>query len=168
MKTLIALILLIPTSSYAVEGYKDIKFGISIEQLRKKKPCHLTDTDKISGAPNGLAYSCMDYAFNGSKTSAIFLFIDKKLLRIAINAGSTPQDAAILVNGLNSKYGKPNFDPQLLKAFENNKALSWLATWDNSTVQLQLSHNGDEIMIMLFYQDKSWDTAKQAALKDDL
>lgn len=108
MKVFLAIGLIFASlSSLAVEGYKNYEFGISIDDLKQKKPCSLTGgSDQGNGV---MMYACEDFEWGGSVTGADFYFAEKELLRIGIIVPVTSVE--VLSGQLVSKYGKPTTMP---------------------------------------------------------
>lgn len=123
------------SAAWAVDGYKDLKFGMSRDEVMKHKPCTLV---KVPSQNKGLEqFQCVDFVFAGAKTMAFAYFINKKLARFAliIPPGISP---FTVMKSLAEKYG-PSDQHSSEKAFTDiqtvpgTKAEAW---FDNSTVGL--------------------------------
>lgn len=166
--SLVALILL-PGNLYAVDGYKNFKFGISQKQLIKESSWALTEIKMGDGVT---ALGSEDFNFGGSKVTAFFYFIDDKFLRIAIEV---PIDnAQAVAEGLNSKYEISSRSPQsTFEAVDNHPNMEAFLAFDGDTIYLNLA--SDEMSnntAMLLYTSPEFDTLllknQKESLRDDL
>ncbi|WMW97834.1 hypothetical protein VI609_20870 [Klebsiella pneumoniae] len=98
------LISFISFQSFAVDGYKGVKFGADVNSVLAAKWCNFQKY-KDSGIKGLQSYYCENFKFSGSDTLAMAIFLDGKFERIAIslNSGVAPLTAA-----LEKKYGKPS------------------------------------------------------------
>ena len=80
-----------------IDGYKDLKFGMTLEETKKKAKCNFKLEEKKS---NGVIdYSCNDFKFLKQNKSVLFSFLNNKLEAVLI------MDVGMEVfKGLNSKY----------------------------------------------------------------
>lgn len=107
-KTLIAAGIVLLSSAfscYAVDGYKDIKFGSTLSQVKASKICNLevfSDSNDVAGMTQ---YYCGNFPFSGTKTTAMFFFIDGKFQRLAIALNGNING---VYNALKAKYGEPS------------------------------------------------------------
>ena len=166
--SLIALVL-IAGNLYAVDGYKNFKFGISKKQLIKESSLALTES-KLGD--NVTALWTENFSFGSGKVMAFFYFIDDKFLRIAIEVPM--DDAVAVVEGLNSKYEISSRSPQstfdAVDTYPNQEAF---LTFDRDTIVLKFA--SDEISnktAMLLYTSPEFDKLlienKKESLNDDL
>lgn len=104
-KIAILLGLMISTSSvYAVDGYKGVKFGASVDEVKAKHLCTMKDY-KVD-TPGMSSIVCGDFKFSGMQTQAFAIFLNGKFERFAIVLNSNDTDA--IITGLNDKYGAPS------------------------------------------------------------
>lgn len=133
---LAVMILLSAGHAMAVDGYKNMKFGMSKQEIINLKPCALYKGDSApKGAEN---LECDDFPFGGDDTSAGFFFIDGKLERVALVLGI--DEALGLATSLKNKYGLPSSSStkQQLAATDTTPGASAFIAFDSNTVILNL------------------------------
>lgn len=124
--------LAISTSSFAVDGYKDLKFGMSFSQVKKSKLCEKGWLE----LKKDLNYACFTFKFGKGTTTAVAFFIDNKLERIAI---SIDGQVAGIGEGLLKKYGTPSSATEGFPADGNVPPDStWDVRFDHDTVVYRL------------------------------
>lgn len=88
----------------AVDGYKDLKFGMSVDDVLQNQPCTLSEA--VSPISTVTYYYCEDLPFGGDLVPGNAFFIDGKLLRFSIDLST---DAGLgALKGLLDKYGRPS------------------------------------------------------------
>lgn len=93
---------------YAVDGYKDIKFGTSLEDFKKHDICHSMSC--IQKTINGVeALFLTDFYFYGSQVTVNAFFIDDKFLRFVIPISY--EDRHHMLTALSNKYGVMSSQP---------------------------------------------------------
>lgn len=137
-----------------IDGWKNIKFGITFDQLKAMNVCHLASQQKDGIAT---AHLCFDLPFDGDKIGASFIFIKGRLLRIVLMAGQGENRAAALGATLKSKYGKPEADRSTIREFELHQRRSADVNWADGQVTLRMSHSSTGIMSLVMYSDPSYD-----------
>lgn len=144
-----------------VDGYKDIKFGISYRQLKSMKKCTLPPNP--SEADEGVeAAQCQDFPLNQRNRVATFYFVNGKLMRIAVMVGSTTDDFQAYTRSLNEKYGAPSLlDPGTLAAFDNGQIDTADIAWKSNSVALRITRQGGLGAVMLLYSDRNFELAVQ-------
>ncbi|MGX7911113.1 hypothetical protein [Klebsiella pneumoniae] len=127
------LLAFISFQSFAVDGYKDVKFGVDVKSVLAAKWCNFKKYN--DGGIKGLqSFYCTNFKFSGSDTLAVAIFLDGKFERLAIslNSGIDP-----LTSALEKKYGKPS---STSTPEEGQKAMtqggSIYIRYDNDTVLL--------------------------------
>lgn len=105
MKKLLLIIsmLLIPATCWPVDGYKNLKFGIKKEFVKKSKLCNFKEIKQDGGSVVDVM-ACRDFKFNGINTQAYAYFIDGKFLRFVFEVPNNQFTS--LVEALGEKYGK--------------------------------------------------------------
>lgn len=172
MRYILAMIMLL-TANYAmaVDGYKDMKFGMSKQEIIKIKPCALY---KGNSAPKGAEnLECDDLQFGGDDTNAGFFFIDGKLERVALILDF---DKALgLATSLKDKYGLPSSSStqKQIAALDTTPGSSAFLAFDSDTVILNLlSDDQMNRAAILIYTSKNYDrkiAEKQAkAINSDI
>jgi hypothetical protein len=153
----LAVIAMIATSqAMAVDGYKDMKFGMSKAEIIKMKPCAMY---KGNGAPEGAeSLECDDFKFGGKKVGAGFFFIDGKFERIGIMLDA---DKTLgVATSLRDKYGDPSSasTKKQLEAVDTTPGANAFIAFDDDTIYLRMMT--DEAMnqaAILIYTSKSYD-----------
>ena len=161
----------IPQIANAVNGYKNLKFGMPKKEIISSNICTLQKLE--SGQVGVEYYGCDDFMFGGETVEAGIFFIDDEFLRFAILPSI---DVALgLIKGLSQKYGSPS-SSSTQKEFEAVDALpnreAFLA-YDNNTVFLKLMSDENYIQsAILLYTSPSYDVLllknQQESMSDDL
>lgn len=145
-KILTALLgIFVATSAFsATEGYKDIKFGMTVAQLQKTQFCQ---SKWQMVAPD--MYVCDSYPFFSANTTAAVNFIDKKVHSISLVMN--PKIAKELIENLHQKYGNPFSmkDVSLNAKPDMNK--NWSIVFDQN--KIILDHNV-KTGLMLHYANR--------------
>lgn len=142
-KTLLCCLLaLILTTSplFAVDGYKSLKFGMSLEEVKKDKICGWIDDGAVKKQHMHIIY-CLDLKFNGELIMALAYFIDNKFLRLAWELSYNDQES--MMTGLNKKYGIASTHPSI-QSIENFSNLPNQEIWygfDGDTILLGYKSN---------------------------
>lgn len=142
MRYILSIILLFTASqAMAVDGYKNMKFGMSKQEIIKIKPCALYKSDD---APKGTErLDCNDLQFGGDDTDAGFFFIDGKLERVALILDFNK--AIGLATSLKDKYGLPS-------SSSTKQQIAAIDTTPNSSAFL--AFDGDTVILNLISDDK--------------
>lgn len=94
--TIAVLAIALSMSAHAIDGYKDLKFGMSKAEMKKAKLCSFQVDESDS-------WQCNDMKFGNKKTMAFAYFVDDKFKRIGI---LIDVDSVMgIANGLKDKYG---------------------------------------------------------------
>ncbi|MBD5771003.1 hypothetical protein [Marinomonas colpomeniae] len=156
ISSLILGVLFISQTATAVDGYKDLKFGMSAKQIVASNVCTLQKYE--SGQIGVEYYGCDDFMFGGEAVEAGAFFIDDKFLRFAI---APSVDVALsLANGLSEKYGSPSSSStqkefQAVDALPNREAF---LAYDKNTVYLKLMSDENYTQsAILLYTSPSYD-----------
>lgn len=127
-------------SLMAVDGYKNLKFGISSEELKKSKFCTFKTLEKNIKGVN-IIY-CSDFQFNKELRLGAFFFIKNKFLQLSI---TIPYDDSFLIlKILKKKYGARSSNPSDI-AHENYDKFANQELWigfDKNTVYLRYHTDG--------------------------
>lgn len=147
-------LLFFPISALSVEGYSNIKFGSTTQQLLDANLCDFNEFESstIYSVPGVITYGCRDFVFYGKKTIAIATFIDGKFQQIGIFVNKN--SAIKLVASLWENFGKPSlFTKKEERNIISRRGGSIYQSFDNGTVVIQI--NIDEITknesMYLFY-----------------
>ena len=162
---------LFSSSAMAVDGYKNLKFGMSKKEVMASKMCSLVKS--LSDHPNTEYYSCDDFLFGGKKTNAGVFFIDGKLMRVAILQSIDMVPG--LMSQLSQKYGETESDYEK-KDFDEidtkpNKTLD--INFDNKTVTLRLmsDENYNKRAVVMYSSSDFYNQLakfQQESIKNDL
>ncbi len=155
----------------AVDGYKDLQFGMSVEDVLKHQPCSLTEV--VSPIPQATAYGCDDLQFGGNATEGVAFFVKGKFLRFAIEV---PNEAALsTLDALKKKYGKASrvSSQQEFQRVGTAPGARAFFAFDKNTVVLQFDTLPTlEEAAYLIYTDLSYEQllgmAQKNAIADDL
>lgn len=152
------------THVLAVDGYKEMKFGMSLNEILARTDCSFKEEE--SDLPGLQSIVCDDFKFGGSKVPSAMYLVNGQFLRIAIEPPVELVDG--ILAGLMKKYGDPSFkspeeDFKAVDQYANRKAE---LGWDNGTVFLQfysdqLSNQG----LLLLYTSPEFD--KQMLLNQE-
>jgi hypothetical protein len=165
---LLFLSLVIATSSaHAVEGYKELKFGISLNDVLESNICTLEEN--FSGQVGVQYYGCYDFPFSGTHVEAAAFFIDGKFLRFAI----VPSIDIIqsLSAGLAKKYGPPSsMSTQAeLQAVDKLPNRAAFIAFDSNTVYLRLMSDAYYSQTaLLIYTDSRYDGSLMKKQKESM
>ena len=151
----------------AVDGYKKLKFGSSVKQILKNKPCSLSKLkmgDKLV-----TAYTCQDFIFGGKNVEAIAYFINGKFLRfgILVDTESTPA----LVQGLTEKYGVPSSSSgtQSFQVVDQRPNTEAFVAYDADTIYLKIMTDANmNQSVLLLYTSPKFDQIRQLKEKKSL
>lgn len=137
-KTLLCCLLALILSAsplLAVEGYKNLKFGMSLEEVKKSKLCGWVDDGTLNMKQTLIIY-CLDFKFNGESIMAGAYFIDNKFLKLAIEISYG--DMKNTMAGLKKKYGNSSYTPsqQSIDNFNNLPNQELWYGFDNNTIYL--------------------------------
>lgn len=159
---------LLASSALAVDGYKDLKFGSSIEQVKKSKSCK---SGWIDLKQNG-AWGCPKFQFGKDTTYGYAFLFDNKLERVSIMIPTGK--ASAVSNGLLEKYGQPSSIPQNAPTDGNFPPNSnWDVGFDNDTVLFRASFdaNGGQSSFVIYTTtdfNKKAQQNQNFEVKDDL
>lgn len=123
----------VATSAFsATEGYKDIKFGMTMEQVQKSQFCQ----SKWQVASPDI-YICDSYPFFSGNTTAAVNFINKKVHSISLVM--EPKLAKELIANLHKKYGQPFFMQGVTLNTPPDMTKNWSIIFDQN--KIILDHN---------------------------
>ncbi|HHR6128539.1 TPA: hypothetical protein ACS72K_000093 [Providencia alcalifaciens] len=153
-----SLLTMFSMGAMAIDGYKNIKFGDSIEKVLSSNLCTFEKMPNESGIDQISLYGCGDFKFSGKDRMALATFINGKFKKLLINVGN---DIDPLIDSLTQKYGKPS---SMSSVDEINKAKAkgdyylLFINFDKDTVKLHIEKPKDKKeMIFLIYQDSMFD-----------
>ena len=161
------------SEAFAVDGYKDFKFGMSKGEVKKLYAQSLYEQkmEEISGHVTVL---CSDqFLFGESKTNIFFYFVDGKLLRVAIQISL--QKVSTIGKSLSEKYGVPcsSSGQDSLENVDTMPNAKAFIKWDNDTVVLLVASESDATQTALLiytvpnYEDQVM-KKQQTELKDSI
>ncbi|WP_305845514.1 hypothetical protein [Photobacterium leiognathi] len=136
-----ALLLGTASSAFAVDGYKDLKFGMNKDQVAATNLCSFGEYAES----NGMGYmECDDLTFNGGTTFGAAWFINGKLSRFAIVLAD--DELVSVATALKNKFGAPTKRSSPKSVWRkvdvtpNTEANMW---FDNNTVLLAVVSGQD-------------------------
>ncbi|WP_053014291.1 hypothetical protein [Xenorhabdus griffiniae] len=145
-------------SSWAVDGYKGVKFGSSIDDVINSKLCTIVISGSdVKGVTN---YRCDDFDFAGKKTLAYFSFIKGEFKRLIIQINP---NIGLLTNSLEAKYGSPSFqssEEDIKRSTITGEPIDIM--FDKNTIIISVKKiNGSDIAL-LSYTDPNYSTEYKA------
>lgn len=149
-KYLLGIVLaLTAAGAMAVDGYKSVKFGSSIQDVKKANLCSL-ETSPLKSKIAGLSiYMCFDFKFSGKNTIASFAFLNDKFQRLAINIDS---NVTPVFDALAEKYGEPSFmssRDDIIRAMQTGEPVFF--KFDKNTIIIQVEKvNGVEVTSLIY------------------
>ncbi len=145
--------------SFAVDGYQDIKFGITFDGLKQMKKCPLV-LDSSTSTKYMKVYGCSNFKFGEKTVDGIFYFIDGKLLRVGFLVGDSTEDFLSFLDALTKKYGVPSrkADAAELQMFDSGRSDSVDFAWDKNTVILRQNRDTNQILTLLLYNSPNYET----------
>jgi hypothetical protein len=176
---LLVFLLLIGTAS-AVDGYKELRFGMTQKQIRDLCPVPLAELpDEGPGSGFTTMLYSEQFPFNGSAHLATFGFSGDSFKMFQVHLKAAEFDAVL--RGLKEKYGEPDFGPDFSeelfrKAVHRILAASLkpgatvVGTFDEKTIKLVARQDGvtGNPQLILTYVAKVVGAGSGAVKKDDL
>ncbi len=157
--------------SYAVDGYKDLKFGITKKQVSDSNICSFAEVNSDQVGVEFL--SCDDFKFGNRVVEAGAFFINNQFLRFVIVPNV--DDAMGIMQGLMKKYGNPSSSstPKELQAVDSLPNQSAFIAFDSNTVIVRLmSDENHNQSMLLIYTSPQYDillqNKQQQSVSDDL
>ncbi len=155
-KHLLLMLSIISLSANAVDGYKDLKFGLTIDEIQTSKICNF---EPLADYGTGVkALECSDFKFGEQSVDAAALFINNKFLRFVIEADVEYSEA--IARQLKDKYGSPSSQsPQSdFDSVDRHPNRSAFIAFDNNTVYLEIeSDDNNTQSLMLIYTSPVYD-----------
>lgn len=151
----------------AVDGYKSLKFGMSMKQVANEKMCSFRVIKDDEEEPY---LECHDFSFGKTKTEAYAYFIDGKFMRLAI---ALPDYQAVdtVIAGLSEKYGQPSSSStdQEFAAIEQTPNAQVYMSFDNDMVYVLQESDEDRVQsALLIYTHSDFDALRDAKAKADV
>ncbi len=151
--------------SYAVDGYKDLKFGMGASDVLANQPCTLLPA--TSQYSRITIYGCDDLQFGNALTTAGAFLIDGKLLRVGIQV---PSNSALnTLDALIDKYGAPSttYSSEELQRIGKTPNAEVIVNFDMGTILLHLRTQPNlSTTAFLIYQDTSYEALFEAIQKE--
>jgi len=146
---LFSIIFTINSPATAVDGYKNITFGMSKQQVQNSALC---DFIEINVDPIVGGLTCNNLIFASETIEAVGYFIDDKLLRFVI---APPYEKAISINkSLSNKYGAPSniSSRQQLNAVDYMTNQDAYIFYDNNTVVVNFmsDENSNKTLLIMY------------------
>ncbi|EFX7053210.1 hypothetical protein VYN02_001036 [Shigella sonnei] len=158
-------------NAFAVDGYKNVKFGSDFATLKKANFCTWKKGDDYS-VKSVDTYYCTNFKFSGEDTLAVAIFINGKFERLSINVN---RDVEELLAALKAKYGEPSSTSSIeaaKKAATNGGEV--YIKFDNDTIFVSVDHDLERQMDLssLVYSSpdysKKFSSVKTKSLEDDV
>lgn len=160
---------LISCSKKGVEGFRDIKLGMSVDEALQTADCKKGGSAE-SGQFNTFLvqhnmkeFRCFSINIDNKEHSAALVFHDNKLVRIEISLGEpTEKTGTEFYDSLTGTYGEANTSKNLFitsfQVFNTSKQMGTpnlkapYASWANGTVELF----GNADAYFLYYEIEDW------------
>ena len=166
-------ILFLASFANAVDGYKDLKFGVSKQQALAHGLCTFQKIPKKASQHGAEYYACDDFKFGKRTVDAAIFFINDRFLRFAISPPISSAES--IMEGLARKYGAPSYRPKkgAYGFVQRNPNQSVNTTFDDNTVVFTLkSNHKKDLSILLIYTSPQFDRIisqnETKSLSDDL
>ena len=136
-------------AALAVDGYKNLKFGMSQEDVNNTNICTLSPQNlDVQGVE---ALGCTDLQFGGKSRMAVMAFMDNKLERVMViqDAGSIEG----LLAGLSEKYGAPSSVPsaeELQRVNATGGSIEVKFDGDTVIVRGTIAHDKSETVLLMY------------------
>lgn len=162
---LFACFVVIPTSGWAIDGYKSLKFGIKKEAVKKSKLCNFEEGPADPTTSSEMLI-CTNFMFNREKTEAYAIFVDNKFLRFIINVN--PSHLGNVIESIGEKYGKASSGDsidkfQMVEKFPNRQAF---VNFDKDTITIKYhSDESGAISLEVGYTSPLYDKLYRSRLK---
>lgn len=161
------------SASVAVDGYKGVKFGYNVNQLKAAKICSWKEyaDNKIKGMET---YYCENFKFSGVSTLATAIFLNGNFERLSIMLNDN-QNVITLAESLKKKYGVPSstFTADEFNNVQSNGG-SLTIKFDSDTVILGMSRDPStkaDTAMLIYSAPSYFDKLKQleqANMENDL
>ncbi len=163
--------LLLSTPAIAVDGYKNLKFGMSTKQIMETNICTFKKT--ASSVPGVEIYTCNNFKFGGETVEAGAFFIDNKFKRLFIVPSMTV--AIGLGQGLSDKYGAPSSSSprESFAKVDNTPNTEAYLGFDGNTVLLRIMSDENNLQsAFLIYTSSDYEKVlgdiQKKSLSNDL
>ncbi|MGL4886562.1 MAG: hypothetical protein ACRC4V_09510 [Aeromonas veronii] len=157
-------------TTYAVDGYKDLKFGMAKEQFVATKTCTLQDGDRNDAVS---VLFCEDFRFGKSDIEAGFYFINERLEGLTLYIGV--DNFLGIASSLKQKYGKVSSSStkKEFEVFDHSGAGSVFVAFAQDTVRLMATSDeaGEQDATLSYLSDtyiKKMASAQASEVEKDL
>ena len=145
-------------SSIAVDGYKELKFGMTTEQVLNSGICTFDSLTKFVEPDFVEIAPCTDFQFGGESVLAEAYFINGEFLRFGIYVRAAADMVQSLMKSLTNKYGAPSTMPSKdeILAVDTLPNRNAYIGFDKDTVFLgfQSDENYSQIVILIYTSPK--------------
>lgn len=144
---------LLTSNAFAVDGYKEFKFGMTKADVKKAFKCNWYKEP----SPDMDILACDKYPFSKKNTGIGLFFIDEKLERLALVIPGPIGNETGIIQGLMEKYKLST--PADLHKLQNPQPNDVIdAKWDNDTVIFRyIFDNLMNITMLLMYSSPDFD-----------
>ncbi len=164
--TFAAFAIALSMSAHAIDGYKDLKFGMSKNDIKKTNICSFKNTNEDS-------WQCQNFKFGQKNTVAIAYFVGDEFKRLAI---MIEMDKMVgIASGLKDKYGQVSSMSEQAEwsAVDTTPGASAYMRFDDDSVILKVTrHESYGPIAMLIYTSPDYEDLvrekQSAAVSDDL
>ncbi|EPZ00554.1 hypothetical protein [Mannheimia haemolytica] len=137
------------SQAVAVDGFQELKFGMTLDEVKKTKKCDWKKHKSIHSS-----YQCSNFTFFGEKTKYLTSYNSSgKLVQIQVIIPDIKLKE--VMEGLPKKYKIST--PYTEKIEKGNKQIS--VKFDDDTLELRVTHQGESefnYTALLIYSDKNY------------
>lgn len=152
MKLLKALAVLslmaISSHTFAVDGFQNLKFGMTLDEVKAAKKCDWAKHKKIHSS-----YECKNYSFFDTKTRVLTSYSKGKLVQVQLIIPD--EKLKKVMDGLPKKYKVST--PYKEKKENGDRQMS--VKFDDDTLELRVTYKGNDdynYTALLIYSDKAY------------
>jgi hypothetical protein len=142
-----------------LEGYKDLKFGSSLKDVKEKLNCPDLQSYQLDAYPKVFkTYICTAFSFGGKNRVARIVTFEDKFLELLI----TDVESSVL-DALKAKYS--DFEgaaPEEIEGFQRGTMRAISAYFASRTIEFQMTRDGN----LLFYRSPDFQSILQKAVSD--
>lgn len=129
---LVIIITAFSLNTLAVDGFQDLKFGMTVDEVKKVKKCNWKPYKKIENS-----WTCDNFKFLGQKTKMLAGFEDGKLYGVQVIVPDNQLET--LINTLPEKY---EVSTPLKTEIKDGKTVMEVKL-DNDTIRLNVTYRGN-------------------------
>ena len=166
---LLTALISLPAQAVTVDGFRDLKFGMTKTEVISSKICPLVQYESGVSNDNLEVYGCEDFQFIGHTTTLGAVVINNKLVRVLI--GVPPEKSQALTQSLLKKYeptgnGSSPAEWMQIKTPPKDGATAYQNFAEDTITLTAYAHEDGKVNIELSYHVQDID-AQINALKNE-